>query len=42
VINANMAIPIASDSQPSLPPIVIDLQRHKAQPQRVQMEEDTA
>jgi hypothetical protein len=37
-----MAIPITSDSQPSLPPIVIDLQRQMAQPRRVQMEEDTA
>ena len=42
MIHANLAIPLASDSQPSLPPIVIDLKGQLAQPRGVQVEEDTA
>ena len=42
MIHANLAIPLASDSQPSLPPVVIDLKGRLASPLTVQIEEETA
>ena len=42
MIHANLAIPLASDSQPSLPPVVIDLKGLLVPPRDAQVEEDTA
>ena len=42
IINATHALPIASDSQPSLPPIVIDLVAKPQLPRANLLEADTA